>query len=191
GSACRALPGVLDLDEVADLPQHTGELWALRVLRDPPDLAQTERAQDAAVALRLADRAPGLRDPDLRHQLGSSVFSPALRRRPRFGSAAGASSTGAWSTAGGAGSPAGAAAAGPRDAPRALRSRAQEDPRSVEAAENLVRDRGAVLRHGEEVLLGVVDSLRDRQRHLAGLAVADPDPIDLVADHDERGEREA
>ena len=47
-----------------------------------------------------------------------------------------------------------------------------------------------VLRHREEVLLRVVDGLRDRERHLARLAVADADAIDLVADHDERRERE-
>ena len=47
-----------------------------------------------------------------------------------------------------------------------------------------------VLRHGEQVLLRVVDGLRDRERHLARLAVADADAVDLVADHDERRERE-
>ena len=55
---------------------------------------------------------------------------------------------------------------------------------------DLVGDRRAVPRHGEEVLLGVVDGLGDRERNLARLAVADADAIDLVADHDERGERE-
>ena len=44
--------------------------------------------------------------------------------------------------------------------------------------------------HGEEVLLRVVDGLRDRERDLARLPVADADAVDLVADHDERGERE-
>ena len=53
-----------------------------------------------------------------------------------------------------------------------------------------MRDRLAVLRDGEEVLLRVVDSLRDRKRHLARLAVPDADAIDLVTDNDERGERE-
>jgi hypothetical protein len=48
-----------------------------------------------------------------------------------------------------------------------------------------------VLRHGEQVLAGVVDGLRDRERHLACLPVADTDAIDLVTHHDERGEREA
>ena len=67
---------------------------------------------------------------------------------------------------------------------------AQEHPGGAEAAEHLVRDRLAVLGHREEVLLRVVDGLRDRERHLARLAVADADAVDLVADHDERGERE-
>src|SRR5205085_3394193 len=68
---------------------------------------------------------------------------------------------------------------------------AQEDLRGVEAAEDLVRDRRAVLRHGEEVLLRVLDGLRDRERDLARLAVADADAVDLVPDHDEGREGEA
>jgi hypothetical protein len=48
-----------------------------------------------------------------------------------------------------------------------------------------------VLRDGEEVLLRVLDGLRDRKRHLTRLAVADADAVDLVSDHHERGEREA
>ena len=59
-----------------------------------------------------------------------------------------------------------------------------------ELAEDLVRDRRAVLRHREEVLLRVVDGLRDRERNLARLPVADADAVDLVADDDERRERE-
>ena len=70
------------------------------------------------------------------------------------------------------------------------RGRTQQHAGSVEAPERLVRDRLAVLRDREEVLLRVVDGLRDRERDLAGLAVADADAIDFVADHDERGERE-
>ena len=53
-----------------------------------------------------------------------------------------------------------------------------------------MRDRLTVLRHREEVLLRVLDGLRDRQRDLARLAVPDADPVDLVADDDERRERE-
>ena len=67
----------------------------------------------------------------------------------------------------------------------------QEDARGVRAAEHLVGNRLAVLRHLEEVLLGVVDGLGDRERNLARLAVADADAVDLVPDHDERREREA
>ena len=63
--------------------------------------------------------------------------------------------------------------------------------RGVEAAEDLVGDGRAVLGHGEQVLLRVVDGLRDRERNLASLAVADADAVDLVPDHDERREREA
>src|SRR5689334_16267597 len=80
------------------------------------------------------------------------------------------------------------AAAG--DDARSLARRTQQDARRIGAAENLVRDRGAVLRHREQVLLRVVDGLRDRQRYLARLPVADADAVDLVADHDERRERE-
>jgi hypothetical protein len=54
-----------------------------------------------------------------------------------------------------------------------------------------VRDRLPLLRHLEEILLRVVDRLRDGQRHFTRLAVADTDAVDLVADHDERREREA
>ena len=71
-----------------------------------------------------------------------------------------------------------------------LGGRPDEHPRGIEAAENLVGDRRAVLRHREQVLLRVVDGLGDRERNLARLAVADADAVDLVADHDERGERE-
>jgi hypothetical protein len=52
-------------------------------------------------------------------------------------------------------------------------------------------DRGAVHRHLEEVLAGALDALLDRDRHLVGLAVADAHLRLLVADHDQRGEREA
>src|SRR3954454_6272638 len=78
-----------------------------------------------------------------------------------------------------------------RDHARPLARRPQQHARRVGAPENLVRDRRTVLRHREEVLLRVLDGLRDRKRHLAGLAVADADAIDFVADHDEGREREA
>jgi hypothetical protein len=48
-----------------------------------------------------------------------------------------------------------------------------------------------VTRDLEEVLLRVVHGLRDRERDLARLAVADAHARHLVADHDERREREA
>src|SRR3989442_707931 len=67
---------------------------------------------------------------------------------------------------------------------------AQEDAGSIGAPEDLVRDRRAVLRHREEILLRVVDRLRDRERHLTCLAVADPDAVDLVTDDDECREGE-
>src|SRR5919108_1097674 len=71
-----------------------------------------------------------------------------------------------------------------------LARRTQQHPRGAVRAEDLVRDRRAVLRDREEVLLRVLDGLRDRERHLTRLAVADADPVDLVPDHHERGERE-
>ena len=43
----------------------------------------------------------------------------------------------------------------------------------------------------EQVLLRALDALLDRQRNLVGLAVADADDAVLVADNDQRGEREA
>jgi hypothetical protein len=48
-----------------------------------------------------------------------------------------------------------------------------------------------VLRDLEEVAARALDALLDSQRDLVGLAVADADLRLLVADHDERGEREA
>src|SRR5689334_8791486 len=77
-----------------------------------------------------------------------------------------------------------------RDHARSLACGTQQHSRRAELAEDLVRDRRALLRHREQVLLRVVHRLRDRQRHLARLAVADADAVDLVADYDERRERE-
>src|SRR2546421_12603642 len=65
-SGIRLAPA-LDAHEVADLPEHTGERRALRVLSRTADLAQPERAQRAAMRGRLPDRATRLRDPELRH----------------------------------------------------------------------------------------------------------------------------
>src|SRR5204862_8239646 len=73
----------------------------------------------------------------------------------------------------------------------AFARRPQQDPGGVGAAEDLVRDRRPVLRDSEEILLRVLDGLRDRERHLTGLAVADAHALDLVADPAQRGERKA
>ena len=67
----------------------------------------------------------------------------------------------------------------------------EETRAGAEHAGRLVGDRAAVLGHAEEVLLGPLDALLDRQRHLVRLAVADADDFVFVADDDQRGEREA
>ena len=67
----------------------------------------------------------------------------------------------------------------------------EEHAAGAEHAGRLVGDRRAVLGHAEERLLGLLDALLDRERDLVGLAVADADDLLLVADDDERGEREA
>ncbi len=54
-----------------------------------------------------------------------------------------------------------------------------------------VRDGHADARDAEEVLLRLLDALADRQRHLAGLAVADAHQAVAVADDHEGGEAEA
>src|SRR3712207_5998576 len=81
--------------------------------------------------------------------------------------------------------------AAPGDDAGSLARRPEKHAGRVEFADHLVRDRRPVLRYLEEVLLRVVDRLRDGKRDLARLAVADADAVDLVADHDERREREA
>ncbi len=45
--------------------------------------------------------------------------------------------------------------------------------------------------HAVQVLLGSLDALLDRDRDLVGLAVADAHDLALVADDDQRREREA
>src|SRR3712207_1477809 len=67
----------LDLDEVTDLPQHTGELRALRMLDRAADFPEAERAQRAAMALALPDLAAHLRDPHLRHYEAPSASAGA------------------------------------------------------------------------------------------------------------------
>ena len=71
------------------------------------------------------------------------------------------------------------------------RGRLEQHAPGAEDAGRLVGDRAAVLGHAEEVLLGALDALLDRQRHLVGLAVADADDVAFVADDDQRREREA
>ncbi len=68
---------------------------------------------------------------------------------------------------------------------------AQDDVTGAEAADRAVRKRLPVLGHADQVLTGVLDGLLDRERNLAGLAVADPDHVVLVADGDEGREGEA
>src|SRR2546429_9725537 len=74
------LAPALDAHEVADLPEHTGERRALRMLCRAADLAQAERAQRAAVGGGLPDRATRLRDLQLRHSSRSPGASAPPRR---------------------------------------------------------------------------------------------------------------
>ena len=76
------------------------------------------------------------------------------------------------------------------DHARTGRGRLEQDAPRAEPAGRLMGDRAAVARDAEEVLLGALDALLDRQRHLVGLAVADAHDIAFVADHDQSGERE-
>src|SRR5262249_47853087 len=64
------LLGLLDLHEMADLPEHTGEHRPLLVVGGASDLAQPQRPQRAAVPAALADLAPNLGDANLRHCAG-------------------------------------------------------------------------------------------------------------------------
>ena len=79
----------------------------------------------------------------------------------------------------------------PAMTPVPSRGRLQEHLARAGAAEHLVGDRVAVLRHAEEVLLRVLDRLLDRHGDLLGLPVADADRVHLVAHDDEGREREA
>ena len=58
------------------------------------------------------------------------------------------------------------------------------------APSDLVRDRGALDRHLDQVLLGDLDALADRHRHFLRLAGAVADAALAVADHHQRGEGE-
>src|SRR5690242_20603127 len=67
----------------------------------------------------------------------------------------------------------------------------EEHPAGPEVAGDLAGDGGLLERHEDQVLLGVLDRLADRLRHLVGLAEADADVAAAVADDDQRREREA
>src|SRR3954453_17350660 len=73
---------LLDLHEMADLPQHACDHRALVVLGGAADLAETERAQRAAVALGLADAATDLRQLELRPRPPPPPQPPAPVRAP-------------------------------------------------------------------------------------------------------------
>ena len=81
--------------------------------------------------------------------------------------------------------------AAPRDHSGPRGGGLQEHAARAERAGGLVRDRAAVPRHAEQVLLGTLDALLDRERHLVGLAVAHAHDIAFVAHHDQSGEGEA
>src|SRR2546428_915023 len=70
-SAMRSL--ILDLHEVANLPEHTEGLRRVLALDGAADLPEPKRAQRAAMALRLADLASYLGDSKLRHSWSSGT----------------------------------------------------------------------------------------------------------------------
>jgi hypothetical protein len=53
-----------------------------------------------------------------------------------------------------------------------------------------MRDGGAIQRHGDQRLLGLLDTLADGIGHFAGLAHADSNLTLAVTDHDQAAERE-
>ena len=67
----------------------------------------------------------------------------------------------------------------------------QQHAARAEDTHGLVGDGAAVPGHPEEILLGALHTLLDRERDLVGLAVAHTHHFPFVADHHERGEREA
>ncbi len=66
----------------------------------------------------------------------------------------------------------------------------QQNSPGAEHTGRLMGDRAAVTGHLEQVLLGPLDALLDRERNLVGLAVADTDRFALVTYDDKSGERE-
>ena len=206
---------LLDLHEVAHLAKHACDHRVVVVLGGLADPAEPERAQRAAVALRLADLATDLRQLKLRHprsppRRASCTGSTSLIDLPRaFATSSGRRSwrsacSAAFSMLIGFVVPSDFASTSrippssstARTPPPAITPVPGEAGRSsTRAASNRPSDSCVIVwpcfGDGEQVLLRVVDGLRDRERHLARLAVADADAVDLVADHDERGEREA
>src|SRR4051812_8067766 len=70
------------------------------------------------------------------------------------------------------------------------RGRTEQHLRGAEEALDVVRDRALHQRDLEEVALGAVGALADRLRHLVRLAETSADVAVLIADDDERRERE-
>ena len=71
------------------------------------------------------------------------------------------------------------------------RGRTQHDDAGRLLTLHGVRDGALDARHGEERLLGLLDTLGDRRGHLLGLAVADADHAVAVTDDHQGGEAEA
>jgi hypothetical protein len=71
------------------------------------------------------------------------------------------------------------------------RGRLQHDATGSEDADDRVSDGGAGHRNREHVALGVLGALLDGQGNFLGLAVAQAHATVAIANHDERGEREA
>src|SRR5215207_2069991 len=105
-SSSSATLRLLHADEVLDLAEHPCDLRRLVALGGLADPAEAKRAQRAAVALGLADRAPHLRDPQPCHQEVSAASSADA---PAAGGAAGAAGASASTTAGDSASGVGAA----------------------------------------------------------------------------------
>ena len=70
------------------------------------------------------------------------------------------------------------------------RSRLHQHAATAGASEDRVDDRAPGHRHLEQIALGFLGALLDRQWHLLGLAVSEADAAVAVADHHESGERE-
>src|SRR5262249_6090659 len=68
--------------------------------------------------------------------------------------------------------------------------RLQQHTTRSEHTRRLMGDGGAVLGNAIEILLRPLDALLNRHRDLVRLPVADAHDLALVADDDERGERE-